>query len=84
MLHVRGSGNDVLSTMFQIADAVDCRVIDMSSGDFLSHGDPSVGMPSRASGTASSMATVRKTTVQWLFTGGLEMSLLTQFLTGYA
>jgi hypothetical protein len=41
MLHVRGSGDDVLSGIFRIAAAVDCRVIDCSDGEFLVPGDTS-------------------------------------------
>ncbi|MEV6979409.1 hypothetical protein [Kitasatospora sp. NPDC093806] len=41
MLHVRGAGDDVLEVVFAIAEAVGCRVIDISEGDFLAPGDTS-------------------------------------------
>ncbi|MFJ2717964.1 hypothetical protein [Streptomyces sp. NPDC087437] len=41
MLHVRGAGDDVLQTLFEIADAVRCRVIDISDGEFLAKDAPS-------------------------------------------
>ncbi|NUP53761.1 MAG: hypothetical protein HOW97_41540 [Catenulispora sp.] len=35
MLHVRGGGDDVLVEIFTMAAALDCRVLDCSSGDFI-------------------------------------------------
>ncbi|BAU86009.1 hypothetical protein SLA_5127 [Streptomyces laurentii] len=32
MLHIRGSGDDVLAVVFRIADALGCRALDLSSG----------------------------------------------------
>jgi hypothetical protein len=39
MLHVRGTGDDVLPAILRIAAAVGCRALDVSTGDFLT-GDP--------------------------------------------
>lgn len=35
MLHVRGGGDDALVPIFAMAAALDCRVLDCSSGDFI-------------------------------------------------
>jgi hypothetical protein len=35
MLSVRGTGDDVLQAIFEIADSLRCRVIDISEGAFL-------------------------------------------------
>ncbi|MFE5588027.1 hypothetical protein [Kitasatospora sp. NPDC056531] len=40
MLYVRGTGDDVLQAIVNIDDAVSCRVIDISEGDFLATGNP--------------------------------------------
>ncbi|MGW2402463.1 hypothetical protein ACWCYY_38555 [Kitasatospora sp. NPDC001664] len=39
MLHVRGTGYDALTAVFRIADAVGCRVLDISEGTFLASHD---------------------------------------------
>ncbi|MFJ9521348.1 hypothetical protein ACIRPK_24235 [Kitasatospora sp. NPDC101801] len=39
MLHVRGTSNDALPAVFRIADAVGCRVLDISEGTFLTSHD---------------------------------------------
>ncbi|WP_034088903.1 hypothetical protein [Streptacidiphilus albus] len=41
MLYVHGTGDAVLQAVIDIADAVSCRVIDTSRGDFLAKDDPS-------------------------------------------
>ncbi|MFG2112686.1 hypothetical protein ACGFRB_08615 [Streptomyces sp. NPDC048718] len=41
MLHIREFGDDVLPFIFRIADALDCRALDLSSGDLLAPGEPS-------------------------------------------
>ncbi|MEU7024022.1 hypothetical protein ABZ990_25655 [Streptomyces sp. NPDC046203] len=40
-LTVRGSGDDLLPSIFRIADALGCQALDLSSGDLLTPGDPS-------------------------------------------
>lgn len=35
MLHIRGSGDDVLTPVFQLAAALDCKVLDCSEGDLI-------------------------------------------------
>lgn len=40
MLHVRGSGDDVLTSVFRLAGAFDCKVLDCSSGDLITPGGP--------------------------------------------
>ncbi|WP_435132688.1 hypothetical protein [Actinacidiphila sp. bgisy144] len=35
MLHIRGSGDDVLVSVFRVAAALDCRVLDCSEGDLI-------------------------------------------------
>ncbi|MBR7835016.1 hypothetical protein KDL01_17205 [Actinospica durhamensis] len=35
MLHVRGGGDEVMAPIFAMAAALDCRVLDCSSGDFI-------------------------------------------------
>ena len=41
MLHVRGSGDDVLPSVFRLAGAFGCKVLDCSSGDLITPGGPS-------------------------------------------
>ncbi|MFF4652575.1 hypothetical protein [Streptomyces sp. NPDC001380] len=35
MLHIRGSGDDVLVPVFRLADALGCRVLDFAEGDLI-------------------------------------------------
>ncbi|MEV7585888.1 hypothetical protein ACIRUY_35745 [Streptomyces erythrochromogenes] len=35
MLHIRGSGDDALTPVFRLADALGCKVLDCSSGDLI-------------------------------------------------
>jgi hypothetical protein len=35
MLHIRGSGDDVLVSVFRVAAALDCKVLDCSEGDLI-------------------------------------------------
>ncbi|WP_046470429.1 hypothetical protein [Allosalinactinospora lopnorensis] len=35
MLHIRGSGDDVLPHVFRMAAALDCKVLDCSAGDLI-------------------------------------------------
>ncbi|MFJ2746067.1 hypothetical protein ACIO3O_41130 [Streptomyces sp. NPDC087440] len=35
MLHIRGSGDDVLTPVFRLAGALGCRVLDCSTGDLI-------------------------------------------------
>ncbi|MFJ5635336.1 hypothetical protein ACIQF5_22205 [Streptomyces goshikiensis] len=39
MLHIRGTGDEALPAVFRIADAVGCRVLDISEGAFLASHD---------------------------------------------
>ncbi|MEW1648037.1 MULTISPECIES: hypothetical protein [unclassified Streptomyces] len=41
MLHVRGSGDDVLTSVFRLAGALDCKVLDCASGELITPGGPS-------------------------------------------
>ncbi|MFC7219468.1 hypothetical protein ACFQLX_14995 [Streptomyces polyrhachis] len=38
MLHIRGSGDDVLPPVFRLAEALECRVIDCAEGDLITPG----------------------------------------------
>ncbi|MGW6015936.1 hypothetical protein [Streptomyces sp. NPDC055210] len=35
MLHIRGTGDDVLTPVFRLADALECKVLDCSTGDLI-------------------------------------------------
>ncbi|MEV7394148.1 MULTISPECIES: hypothetical protein [unclassified Streptomyces] len=35
MLHVRGSGDDVLTPVFRLAEALQCKVLDCAEGDLI-------------------------------------------------
>jgi hypothetical protein len=41
MLHIRGSGDVVLASVFRLADAFGCKVLDCSSGDLITPEGPS-------------------------------------------
>ncbi|MHB9861114.1 hypothetical protein [Streptomyces sp. YIM S03343] len=41
MLHVRGSGDDVLAPVFRLAEALRCKVIDCAEGDLITPGQTS-------------------------------------------
>ncbi|WP_405728682.1 hypothetical protein OG607_27050 [Streptomyces sp. NBC_01537] len=41
MLHIRGSGDDVLTTVFRLAEALSCKVLDCSEGDLITSRQPS-------------------------------------------
>ncbi|WPO76720.1 hypothetical protein [Streptomyces sp. KN37] len=36
MLHIRGSGDDVLTSVFRLAGALRCKVLDCAEGDLIS------------------------------------------------
>ncbi|MEU8508723.1 hypothetical protein AB0C40_29250 [Streptomyces brevispora] len=38
MLHVRGSGDDALTTVFRLAEALHCKVLDCSEGELITPG----------------------------------------------
>ncbi|MFI6056430.1 hypothetical protein ACIBCO_41065 [Streptomyces violascens] len=40
MLHIRGSGDDVLASVTRLAEALGCKALDCSTGDLLSAQDP--------------------------------------------
>ncbi|MFH9983954.1 hypothetical protein ACH4ND_33055 [Streptomyces sp. NPDC017179] len=52
MLHIRGSGDDVLTPVFRLASALGCKVLDFSEGDLITPQEPAGRMPSRSSATA--------------------------------
>lgn len=41
MLHIRGSGDDVLTPVFRLADALGCKVFDCTVGDLIRPQGPS-------------------------------------------
>jgi hypothetical protein len=41
MLHIRGSGDDVLAPVFRLAEALRCKVLDCAEGDLITPGQPS-------------------------------------------
>lgn len=41
MLHIRGSGDDVLTPVFHLAAALECKVLDCSDGDVITPEGPS-------------------------------------------
>ncbi|WP_327132400.1 hypothetical protein OG311_16355 [Streptomyces sp. NBC_01343] len=41
MLHIRGSGDDVLIHVFRLAEALRCRVLDCAGGDLITPGQTS-------------------------------------------
>ncbi|MFJ2176945.1 hypothetical protein ACIOHE_29130 [Streptomyces sp. NPDC087851] len=41
MLHVRGSGDDVLTSVFRLAEALQCKAIDCAEGDLITPGQTS-------------------------------------------
>ncbi|MGW3493099.1 hypothetical protein [Streptomyces sp. NPDC001020] len=41
MLHIRGSGDDVLTTVFRLAEALCCKVFDCAEGDLITPGQTS-------------------------------------------
>ena len=41
MLHIRGSGDDVLIPVFRLAEALRCRVFDLAEGDLINPGQTS-------------------------------------------
>ncbi|MFD9573190.1 hypothetical protein ACFWBI_25495 [Streptomyces sp. NPDC059982] len=41
MLHIRGSGDDVLIHVFRLAEALSCRVLDCAGGDLITPGQAS-------------------------------------------
>lgn len=41
MLHIRGSGDDVLTPVFRLAEALRCRVLDCAEGDLIAPGQTS-------------------------------------------
>ncbi|ROQ80703.1 hypothetical protein EES39_07595 [Streptomyces sp. ADI92-24] len=41
MLHIRGSGDGVLTTVFRLAEALSCKVLDCSEGDLITPGETS-------------------------------------------
>lgn len=41
MLHIRGSGDDVLGPVLRLAEALRCKVLDLAEGDLISLGQPS-------------------------------------------
>jgi len=43
MLHVRGSGDDVLARVFRLASALGCKALDCSTGELLTPRGPSGG-----------------------------------------
>lgn len=49
MLHIRGSGDDVLTPVFRLAAALDCKVLDCSEGDLITPQGPRAGTPSKSS-----------------------------------
>ncbi|RCH65464.1 hypothetical protein DT019_27070 [Streptomyces sp. SDr-06] len=40
MLHIRGSGDDVLTSVARLAEALDCKALDCSTGDLLTAQGP--------------------------------------------
>ncbi|WP_256639119.1 hypothetical protein [Streptomyces murinus] len=38
MLHIRGSGDDVLGPVFRLAETLRCKVLDLSEGDLINPG----------------------------------------------
>jgi len=41
MLHIRGTGDDVLASVFRLASAFDCKVLDSSTGGLITPQGPS-------------------------------------------
>ncbi|MBK3580747.1 hypothetical protein JHN63_44635 [Streptomyces sp. MBT65] len=41
MLHIRGSGDDVLASVFRLASALGCKALDCSTGDLITPQGPS-------------------------------------------
>lgn len=41
MLHIRGSGDDVLTPVFRLAEALRCKVLDCAEGDLIIPGQTS-------------------------------------------
>ncbi|MER6957412.1 hypothetical protein [Streptomyces sp. NPDC000618] len=41
MLHIRGSGDDVLTDVFRLAEALRCKVLDCANGDLITPGHTS-------------------------------------------
>ncbi|MFC9157847.1 hypothetical protein ACFTT0_23035 [Streptomyces bauhiniae] len=41
MLHIRGSGDDVLAPVFRLAEALRCKVLDLAEGDLIQPGQTS-------------------------------------------
>ncbi|MCV2460686.1 hypothetical protein OEB94_15500 [Streptomyces sp. ICN988] len=41
MLHIRGSGDDVLTSVFRLAETLGCKVIDCAEGDLITAGQTS-------------------------------------------
>ncbi|WP_405851184.1 hypothetical protein OG361_00145 [Streptomyces sp. NBC_00090] len=41
MLHIRGSGDDVLTPVLRLADALRCKVLDCTEGDLITPGQTS-------------------------------------------
>ncbi|WP_440555999.1 hypothetical protein ACSP97_00065 [Streptomyces sp. SCPE 10] len=41
MLHIRGSGDDVLGPVFRLAEALRCKVLDLAEGDLINPGQTS-------------------------------------------
>ncbi|MHA5052509.1 hypothetical protein [Streptomyces sp. SD15] len=41
MLHIRGSGDDVLTRVFRLAESLGCRVLDCAEGDLIAAGQAS-------------------------------------------
>ncbi|MFJ2825855.1 hypothetical protein ACIO7M_32805 [Streptomyces toxytricini] len=41
MLHIRGAGDDVLTPVFRLAEALGCKVLDCSEGDLITAGQAS-------------------------------------------
>ncbi|MFE1879953.1 hypothetical protein [Streptomyces diastatochromogenes] len=41
MLHIRGSGDDVLTPVFRLAEALRCKVLDCAEGDLIASGQTS-------------------------------------------
>lgn len=41
MLHTRGSGDDVLGPVFRLAEALRCKVLDLTEGDLINPGQTS-------------------------------------------
>ncbi|MGI5478727.1 hypothetical protein [Streptomyces lavendofoliae] len=40
-LHIRGSGDDVLTPVFRLAETLGCKVLDCAEGDLITAGQPS-------------------------------------------